>query len=351
MENKQEPIVIKKIHRLEPNKTTKTIILSVILILVLEVFCVGYSINKIKSIESSVEKSLTKPKTPADENEISYYRELSNKTDAAIERIIVTVGLFTALLSLVGLLLAFKVPHELKNKIDEIKANSEDFDDKVKKLKCQSETFTSFNRIFHNNTSLVSRNTTIIKHMTKIINKNLKDPSGYMSRAKVYMRLGKFYKKFKDYRSANYFRLALIDYSVAIELGEDAGECNNIIGMLYREIGDLKNALVYYNKAITVDSNNNMFFINRGDCYGELGKYQEALEDFGKAIALDAEEMSAYFGRSYIYRNMYNEGKDETKKKEYRALEVKDLEKVLEIDPGYSPAKERLNELKKGSAE
>ena len=301
MENKQKPIVIKKIHRLETNLI---VILLGILVLSVGIVWIGYSNNKIKALESSVEKSLTTP-VSVDEKEISYYRELSNKTDAAIERIIVIVGLFTGLLSLVGLLLAFKVPLGIEKKIEKVEKTVNDIKNTAKEVKFQSAISAQIDLNIHNNKSSVSRGRTRVKKISKIIDEFPDNPLLYMARAKVYVQLGRTYQGFGNTtnRSVNYYNLALADYSLAVTFGADVGECNNNMGMIYKELGkiknnykdsgDIKNALTCYNKAIDNDAKNNTFFINRGICYGILGKYQDALKDFETAIALDDEELSA----------------------------------------------------------
>lgn len=345
MKNKQEPIVIKKIHRLETNLI---VILLGILVLGVGLVWIGYSNNKIKALESSVGESLTSPVSVDKKNEIAYYRELSNKTDAAIERIIMIVGSLSAMLSLIGLLLAFKVPMEISKKIEEVETKVSEIKNTADGVKCLSEVFMAYNFNFHSNSSSVSINTNKINVLSKIIKENHDNPSAgliYMLRAKIYIVLGKHYKRFGNTECFDYYyRMAIKDYCVAVELGENI--CNSYIALLYKELDDKKNASTYYKKSMSADSTSDTFFINRGIYYRLTGKYKDALKDFSKVIdELNPEEISAYYERFNTYQKMYESEQDEIKKKEYRYLEYKDLEKMTEIDPDYSFARDWLNKL------
>ncbi len=109
----------------------------------------------------------------------------------------------------------------------------------------------------------------------------------------------------------------------------------------YKELGDkqfglgnYKEAIAYYSKAIELNPNYAKAYNNRGITYDELGQYDKGIADYNKAIELDPKYAEAYYNQAYAYSKL---GQTE------RA--ISDLKKVLEIDPNYGDAKKGLKEL------
>lgn len=85
------------------------------------------TVSSIKSNISSLGKRIERVENTnshlndLDEEMNNYYRELSNKTDEAIDRILTIVGLLAAVVTFFGILLAFKAPRDIEKRIEENK--------------------------------------------------------------------------------------------------------------------------------------------------------------------------------------------------------------------------------------
>lgn len=93
------------------------------------------------------------------------------------------------------------------------------------------------------------------------------------------------------------------------------------LALSFQNLGKIDDAIENYNKAIFIESDLTMAYINRGTAYYSKEMYDEALEDYNKAIDLDPENASTYNNRGSVYFDM----------KIYdRALE--DLNRAIELD-------------------
>ncbi|XP_078253921.1 sperm-associated antigen 1-like isoform X2 [Rhinoraja longicauda] len=97
--------------------------------------------------------------------------------------------------------------------------------------------------------------------------------------------------------------------------------------------GDLKEALLYYTRSISVIPNATAFN-NRAQTEIKLQEWQKALDDIEKVLELDPGNLKAYQRRATVYKHL---GK-------YRAA-TDDLKKVLQAEPDNSTVKTLLQEL------
>ena len=307
------------------------------------------TINNINSRIDKTEAAISYNQTLSPDNiMLDYYRELSDKTDTAINRVLTIVGLIAGIVSFFSILLSFRAPQNLAKQINDVRKVGEKACDAAEYAQYRLEIFTAVSLDSNNNTSNVSK----ANMLTKLINQYPDKPDAYMMRAHIYEQLSKQFDQHCDsVRSADYCRRAISDYSVASALGADVGDCYNNIGIIYTDLlregkeSDGKEALKYYNKAIQANPQDNMFLINRGTCYEILGEYIKSLEDYNAAIKIDDTEISAYYGRSYTYRSIWKKENDPEKKNDYIRLEYDDLKIAESIDPNYLPVINRLDEL------
>lgn len=344
-------IRITKSHRFE-NRMISFIYIFMAVVILISLLCGFFSISEIlgvKSTISDINTRIDKIETTvvsnsvviSDDSMVSYYRELSDKTDSAIDRILTIVGLIAAIVSFFGLLLTFRAPQDITDQINQVREVGEKANVAAENAQYQLAIFVSINFDSNNNSSDISR----VNKLTKIISQYPDKPDAYVMRARVYELLGQQFEQLRNERFIDYLRLAISDYSVAMALGADKGDCNNNIGIVYTELGEDREALKYYNKAISANSLDKEYFINRGTCYEILGEYHESLADFGKALQLDESEISAYYGRSFTYHSLWEKEENTEQKLEYIKLEFADLKKAKEIDPNFDPAVNRLTEL------
>ena len=75
----------------------------------------------------------------------------------------------------------------------------------------------------------------------------------------------------------------------------------NDLAAVYREIGDWRNALVNYNKAIKIDPNGISVIYRKASLYQNLGMNNEAIKEYQKCIKLNPSMDSCAFHLAYCY--------------------------------------------------
>ena len=75
-------------------------------------------------------------------------------------------------------------------------------------------------------------------------------------------------------------------YQKAIELDPENSEAYFNLGVTYGEMDDLDQALLYINKAISLDDSQERYYYGRAWVLLIAGKKEEALQDFEKAAAM-----------------------------------------------------------------
>lgn len=108
------------------------------------------------------------------------------------------------------------------------------------------------------------------------------------------------------------------------------------IGYFYQKRLDYSKSLDFYNLAVKVDPENDGAYYNMGYIQTELKRYDEALKLFTKATEINTISYQSYFARGYVYELLGNKT---------RALE--DYSSVLILKPGYVPANQGIDRLKK----
>ncbi|MCP4336651.1 MAG: tetratricopeptide repeat protein [Mycoplasma sp.] len=97
---------------------------------------------------------------------------------------------------------------------------------------------------------------------------------------------------------------------------------------------DPKKQISYYNKAIEIDPNYTVAYINRGIVYDRLGKNEDAMSDYNKAIEINPNLAIAYLSRGVSYMRLYK--LDNNIK--YLKDAMSDYNKAIEINPNLAIA-------------
>lgn len=108
------------------------------------------------------------------------------------------------------------------------------------------------------------------------------------------------------------------------------------IGYFYQKRKAFDRSLSFYNLALKQDPENDGIYYNMGYIHTELKEYNRAIDLFTQAIQVNTISYQSYFARGYVYELLGNENK---------ALE--DYTSVLILKPGYIPANEGIDRLKK----
>ena len=122
-----------------------------------------------------------------------------------------------------------------------------------------------------------------------------------------------------DYYLKQQYKLAIADFTKAIELNPSFSGAFHNRGLAFRDEGQYASAILDFNRAIELSPDRIAYF-NRGLAYSAIGLYDLSIADLSKAIELDNKFARAYYERSCCY---YNQRKNE--------LSLKDLDKVIEV--------------------
>ncbi len=131
---------------------------------------------------------------------------------------------------------------------------------------------------------------------------------------------------------------AINNYNKAMELKGSAedDEINNDIGHCYSNLGDWKNAEVYFIKATDKNPGDYGYLNNLSSAKLNLGNFKDAEKYIKETLELNQEYAPAYFNYGYLLEKL-NNTKDAIEK----------YKKCLALNPDYSDAKERLEALEK----
>lgn len=99
------------------------------------------------------------------------------------------------------------------------------------------------------------------------------------------------------------------------------------LGKALAEEGKVKEAIVQYNKGISIMPDEDRIFFARGAAYVLQGQYNLAIEDYNQSIRLKPDFAGAYYGRG----NAYNEIK------QYQ-LAIEDYNETIRLKPDFADA-------------
>jgi len=104
-----------------------------------------------------------------------------------------------------------------------------------------------------------------------------------------------------EFQAGNY-KDALAPLNIHHILYPDEIVVTDLLGQSYEGVGDIDNALLYYNKTLQLDSNRSDILYKMVHIYNELGSHQETLDALKKIIALDPTDAKAHYmsAKSYL---------------------------------------------------
>jgi tetratricopeptide (TPR) repeat protein len=181
--------------------------------------------------------------------------------------------------------------------------------------------------------------------------------------AATYSQRGLTYLRLKD------FDRAVADYNKAIELSPRSAAFINDSGVAYMDLKDYKRAIADFDRAIELDPNYPLPFNNRARAHALGAKdHVRAIADLDRAIQLNPRYGLAYENRAFSQLDVKDLDKaiaDFTKAVEFsprsarafngrgvayerkgnRALAIADYRRALDVNSGYSAARENLTRL------
>lgn len=127
-------------------------------------------------------------------------------------------------------------------------------------------------------------------------------------------------------RIGNY-KQAIKYFNKAIELNPELQRAYYNRAVAYEKLGNYDEAFKDFNKAIELNPQLAMFYRGRGFAYAEIGNYDQAINDYNTAIELEPKYAEAYLHRGFAYADLGNHNQA-----------IKDFNKAVELDPQYSSA-------------
>lgn len=107
------------------------------------------------------------------------------------------------------------------------------------------------------------------------------------------------------YRDNKMYKEALADYNKTISMKDAQPQAYNSRARLFFDLAKGKDtlllALADYNKAISYDSTDGEFLVNRGATYARLGDVEKAIENFNLGLKLKPDHAVGYLNRSIMY--------------------------------------------------
>ncbi|HHP7243029.1 MAG TPA: tetratricopeptide repeat protein [Cyclobacteriaceae bacterium] len=192
-----------------------------------------------------------------------------------------------------------------------------------------------------------------------VTNINNQHSEAYLNKALLYMDLKNYDQAIKDFNhllynhettestNAVFFKSSAYGGVTSVHSLYDF-KCDilNLRGLCYLNILDFDKALEDFNRALSMDSNNPDYYVNRGLTYMELDSTHMARLDFQKAIELQPDHQEALYNHSLLEnkplsQELFNESFPYSySKRAYKFFKsgeyqkaLEDYNKALEIDP------------------
>jgi tetratricopeptide (TPR) repeat protein len=105
------------------------------------------------------------------------------------------------------------------------------------------------------------------------------------------------------YAGLGNYKQAIDDYGRAIEIKPGFASVYINRGSAYNDLGNYKQAIEDFNRAIEINPGYAEAYNNRGFSYNGLGNYRQAIEDYDRAIEIKPDYVNAYYNRGLVYLN------------------------------------------------
>lgn len=286
--------------------------------------------NDIKSLKNeitTIDFNTVREENISEAKIIEFYEEISEKSSEAIDRILTIVAIVASIVTFFSLLLAFKAPHDINKRIDELKSNLLEAKESSEEAKYQALISSAMAK---------EDRYAVIRKLTDIIHKYPQKPDAYLIKGFMYDDLKKYDLAINEYKNAKKYKCEMSTYY-------------NAMGVAYSNKNNNKKAITFYSKAIEIDPECASFYCNRACSYQDEAQYEQALNDYDKAIEIDEDCFEAYFNRNYVYDELWRKEKDSKKRLEYIEKRKADLEKAIDLNPDNDTApkilKQFINEL------
>lgn len=250
---------------------------------------------------------------------LDYYRDINAKMDQSIDRIIEIVGIATAVVSLFGILLAFRAPNDIERELEKLHGETGSASESANEARYQALISMAENE---------SQTHERISEYDRIIAEFPGKSSAYMARGIAYGRMGEYDR-------------AIADFENALKRGASRDAYLNNVALVHADAGHLEMAEGFYSEAITLSPNSSRLYCNRARVRSRRERFEDAMSDYEVAISLDPKNPRFLVSRYYSYRAWARKESDEQKSKTLIQQGIFDLRQARELDP----SDERISEL------
>jgi len=186
-----------------------------------------------------------------------------------------------------------------------------------------------------------------LRYLNATINENPNYYKGYYNRGLLFAQTNRMKNALQDFdkaialnqypkayvaRSTAYYELkdfpkAVRDAEAVLKTDANNPKANYVLANCYDDLNQLDKALGYYNKVISVNSENPLYFMRRAIVYGKMQQFQMCLQDLDTCTNIDANYAEAYYWKGVVKVNM-------------KQNPCADLRKALEL--GFTEAQQPL---------
>jgi tetratricopeptide (TPR) repeat protein len=108
------------------------------------------------------------------------------------------------------------------------------------------------------------------------------------------------------------FKNAIIEFRKAVKYDSSFVEAFDHLGYSHRNINENDSAIYYYNKSLEIRPDGQVALVNIGLAYSQLDEHSKSLDFYNELIQLDSNNVEGYFGkaRELMYLNKINESAD-----------------------------------------
>jgi len=107
-------------------------------------------------------------------------------------------------------------------------------------------------------------------------------------------------------------------------------------GVNFVKLGEHENAVVSFDKALAIESDNDMVWILRGSLLDDLGRFSDSLDSYDKALLIKPDYSVAWYGRGIALRKLGR-----------YADAIASFDRAILLNPTYADAKKHREQTAK----
>lgn len=163
-----------------------------------------------------------------------------------------------------------------------------------------------------------------LRYLNAAINENTEYYKGYYNRGLLYAQTDRMKNALRDFdkaialkqyskayvaRANAYYILkdfpkAISDAEAVLKTDVNNPKANYVLANCYDDLNQLDKALGYYNKVISLNAENPLYFMRRAILHGKMQQFQMCLQDLNACTDIDANYAEAYYWKGVVKVNI-----------------------------------------------